>query len=945
MIAMNASIFYICLIAILLTHDSQAQTTFEIRDSIFPGERVSSGLPMAVVDMNGDLMDDVVFLDQGSELYIGYQNPQGDFNKFFVGPTNGKEQWAMAVADLDRNGWRDIVVCGAFDWIWIYYQDQGVFSLDRLSIQNEYAQGTNLVDINGDGWLDIHMCNDVGSNVVWWNRQDSFERDTTGLFDVLTGQDAEGNYSSEWGDVDNDGDLDLYVTKCSAAATEPTDLRRVNQLFIQDSNGRFHEEAALRGAASGEQGWTGHLFDIDNDFDLDLLVTNHNTLAEVLINIDSGYYFNDTRNTGLNIRGPVIQCFSTDFNMDGHSDIAGGNIPDFVYINNGRRFYSRMPEALGDYDVLSMACGDLNRDHHPDLYGSAGNLINLPSSISDRIMYNPWQGRNYFTVYLQGSESNMDGVGAKIYLYYVGGQQMRTVQSGQSYGIQNSYQIDFGTGVWNQEIDSCIVVWPSGQVQKQYGGSIGQYAVFWEDHGIWLEENLDWGENILACSGDTVVLKGYPGYSMQWQDTVFTTEYKVTQTELVRPALIDSSGNILRLPAVYVEFNPAPEVSITVDDGENGSCADSVRLRLLGSHDRDSLFWENGGDTPIWISEAQVINACGISPCGTKVSDSMEVFLAELPKWLELKNDTVGKSLDGRLIARLDTGKVQWYASIDSDSVLFEGDTLLVDSIYRDTTFWVEGSYERKRTTFTVGEKKGQKQGVFLTEVENPRTIIALQEDHFLEQAWVYTDTAGTRMFDLMNSDKTIVAEWSIALDSGWNEIELPVFMDSEKSPYSLGTRDSINIDELGSRSPRLWTLEDEIRYPYAKEGVKVLQLNTGYARYGYFFDLIFTQAPEKCAEGRVPLTVYLDSTTNIEDLQEFGYDIYPNPSNGDFYIDAKGVKGDLSVELTDLQGRAMDYQIWHAGHQGSPIKLRLEQPGIYLLNLNGRVSRVVVRP
>ena len=75
-------------------------------------------------------------------------------------------------------------------------------------------------------------------------------------------------------DFDNDHDLDLHVAHCRQSTSSPTDLRRINRLFVNDGNNNFTEAAGTYGIDIGWRTWTASFGGIDNDGDLDLLLTN-----------------------------------------------------------------------------------------------------------------------------------------------------------------------------------------------------------------------------------------------------------------------------------------------------------------------------------------------------------------------------------------------------------------------------------------------------------------------------------------------------------------------------------------------------------------------------------------------------------------------------------------------------------------------------------------------
>ena len=98
------------------------QVSFTDATSLLPVDN-NSGLVMGVVDMNGDGKDDIVQFDQGITLKILYQNSSGqNFTAYTYGQVpniNGdpKKQWSVVMADVDKNGFNDILAGGYYDGI------------------------------------------------------------------------------------------------------------------------------------------------------------------------------------------------------------------------------------------------------------------------------------------------------------------------------------------------------------------------------------------------------------------------------------------------------------------------------------------------------------------------------------------------------------------------------------------------------------------------------------------------------------------------------------------------------------------------------------------------------------------------------------------------------------------------------------------------------------
>jgi len=102
------------LLLCIIVNSSIAQISFTNDVDNLDDLEVSSGAPMAVSDMNGDGLDDIVSLDNTRELYISFQNQDGTFN--VVDYTNvGNSNWGMTVGDVDNDGKDEIFTGGAYD--------------------------------------------------------------------------------------------------------------------------------------------------------------------------------------------------------------------------------------------------------------------------------------------------------------------------------------------------------------------------------------------------------------------------------------------------------------------------------------------------------------------------------------------------------------------------------------------------------------------------------------------------------------------------------------------------------------------------------------------------------------------------------------------------------------------------------------------------------------
>ena len=345
-------------------------------------------------------------------------------------------------------------------------------------------QAANLVDIDNDGWLDYLACNDVGLNQIWRNDQTGRFLPVTNWIDMRTvpASDNSGNYGSVWSDIDNDGDLDLYLAKCSMnamGAANVGDPRRINQLFINHTydlvgnqviknganflvnpTGWFTEEAQAANVKISGQSWTADLADIDNDGDQDLLVTNHEWPTMLLENDGSGHFTDITARSGIADVVEPLQGIMRDFDNDGYVDVLiAGDMVAQLWRNNGDRTFTLQEGALGPIKTTSFAVGDLNHDGFLDVYAS-----HYPKAdAEDELWLGQPNGNHFVCITLQGVASNSNGVGAKLIVTRTDGVQLvREVRAGESYGITNSYTHLIGLGP-TAGIAHLEVQWPSGR--------------------------------------------------------------------------------------------------------------------------------------------------------------------------------------------------------------------------------------------------------------------------------------------------------------------------------------------------------------------------------------------------------------------------------------------------------------------------------------------------
>ena len=399
------------------------------------------GTKLGVVDMNSDNLDDIVSVTSEKGLQITYQQPDGSLMMEEVPseipgvfPT-----WSMVAGDITGNGYNDLVFGGGNAVSFLYANDDASFYRQVTYPQYVFSQRTNCIDINNDGHLDVFVCHDTEPNVYFINDGDSLHFHQGGIGDFPQG----GNYGSIWIDYDNDGDMDLFISKCRGGGSDA----KINELHRNNGDGTFTEVGVILGLNDPMQAWSAAWGDFDNDGDLDVMigVSSFSDGGHKLLRNEGGWFVDVTAGSGIDlIMDTGRENICHDFDNDGFIDILGlGN----TYLsNNGDMTFTRWVLPFGNGPI-----GDLNNDGFLDVVNGGQLYLNLGND------------NNYVKVIPQGVESNTNGIGSTITVYTPSGNFMRQVVSGDGFKFMSSLTAHFGLG---QEaiIDSIKIVWPSGNV-------------------------------------------------------------------------------------------------------------------------------------------------------------------------------------------------------------------------------------------------------------------------------------------------------------------------------------------------------------------------------------------------------------------------------------------------------------------------------------------------
>ena len=260
-------------------------------------------------------------------------------------------------------------------------------SINVLNFLNYYnGTGVAVGDIDNDGLLDLFFTANQSGCKLYRNKGNFQFEDITAKAGIETPGWCTG---AIMGDVNNDGFMDIYLCRSGVWSNSITN----NMLFINNKNGTFTNMAKEYGVDDSNLSNGASLFDMDNDGDLDLYVLNfpnrfdlyldnqmlNNTRAEENVthhmyeNLGNGKFKDITKSAGLFSFGFGLSATPGDFNNDGLMDLYVCNdfmTPDFLYINKGNKTFVNQHKDYFKHTTFSSMgsdVADFNNDGLVDL--------------------------------------------------------------------------------------------------------------------------------------------------------------------------------------------------------------------------------------------------------------------------------------------------------------------------------------------------------------------------------------------------------------------------------------------------------------------------------------------------------------------------------------------------------------------------------------------------
>ena len=335
------------------------------------GSAYDRGVALGDVDGDGDL-DAFVANSGANKVWCNDGGVQGGTQGTFsdsgqsLGSANSH---GLALGDVDGDGDLDAIVAnyGQANRVWLNNGGAqggtpGSFSDSGQSLGGANSYSVALGDVDGDGDLDVFVANN-GANKVWLN-DGGAQGGTPGAFtDSGQGLGSTRSMGVVLGDVNGDGNLDAFVAN----------LGHPNKVWLSNGMGTFNDSGQSLGNSLS---YGLALGDVDGDGHLDAFVTNSG-INKVWVNGGAGIFGDSGQSLGSSSSYAVAL---KDVDGDGHLDafVANYNQANKVWLNNGTGSFSDSGQTLGSSLSRDVALGDMDGDGDLDAfvvnYGQANTV-------------------------------------------------------------------------------------------------------------------------------------------------------------------------------------------------------------------------------------------------------------------------------------------------------------------------------------------------------------------------------------------------------------------------------------------------------------------------------------------------------------------------------------------------------------------------------------------
>lgn len=828
------------------------------------------------VDMNGDYLDDVVRVTSLG-IYIDYQQAGGGFTQTFHEMlVQNPPTWSICAGDIDADGYNDLLFGNGSRVSFVYANDNGSSYSEDPHPEYIFSQRSTFADIDNDGNLDAFVCHDVDLSHPYRNDGNGNLTLDQSLIQTI---DAGGNYAAVWCDYDNDGDNDLYITKCRGGAPWG-DPQRINGLYQNNGNGTFSEVGIAANMDDGNQSWTTIFEDFDNDGWFEAFTVNHasgdvpgGARNKLMENNQDGTFTDIIDGSGIDITDlGAWNCDAGDFNNDGFVDIFS-ELSDELYLNNGDGTFTGQDLSFDDGGI-----GDFNGDGFLDVIN--GNSLWI----------NDGNNNNYVIFSLDGIFSNKNGIGSRIEIHGDWGIQVREVRAGTSFSPMKSLNAHFGLGDATS-IDSVVVRWPSGVITTIEDPAINTEHVIPEAECILATTPIEVTGSTTICTGESVTLTAEDGFdSYTWSNGAQTQTIEVAEAGTYTATLTDDEGCVSVSEQVVIDVVTEEEDVITLSaDGETQFC--EGEMVTISASNGSEFSWSNGEETQmIEVTESGDYFVTAMGACSEVTSDTITVNV--LPAPAPIVQD-VELTEPGTALLEATGEGILWYDDEMATEPIGSGNTWETPELTGFTVYWAEAN-STYGGQLESGGKPDNTGGGGLPSTGAYSYFNAFEPFTILDvRVYVPVEAgAGVRDVQLFDGSNNMLASASFNLEVGEQVITLDFDV-----PAGEG---------LSLRCPQnnMYRNSSGVQYPYAIGTVgEIYDSFYGGSYYYYFYDWNVQKEQQICPSVRVPVAIGFTGVS--DDLDGATLQVFPNPAS-DW----------VNIELQSAVDRVWDFELFSVAGQ-----------------------------
>lgn len=482
------------LISLLVTGNSSNAQSFTKITTSPVSTTIGDSRSVNWIDVNNDGLIDLMITNGpagGQDNFLYINNGSGNFTPVTGDPivSDFAPSDGATWADYDNDGDADAFVVNWYNVNNLLYVNNGNSTFLQESNGSPvndlgYSETASWGDYDNDGLVDLYVTNSAGTL-----RNYLYHNDGSGVFTkITTGAMVTDQYASRcvnWTDMDGDNDVDLFITN---------ENNQAENIYRNDGGGTFSKITSGDILTNSENTMSSSWADIDNDGDLDVFLANDGSLNALFRN-DGNFAFSKLVNdTVSKTPGHSFSSAWSDIDNDGDVDLFVTNsfgaslYNNYLYTNDGNGNFTRVSgnTVVSDLDwTYGCAFGDYDNDGFEDLAAATCRFNGVDRN--DLLYHNDGNNNNWITFHLTGTVSNKSAIGAVVRIKAViNGDtvwQMREISAQSSYCGQNDLRAHFGLGNATV-VDSVIVRWPSDSVEYFTGLTINQFLNITEGQGI-----------------------------------------------------------------------------------------------------------------------------------------------------------------------------------------------------------------------------------------------------------------------------------------------------------------------------------------------------------------------------------------------------------------------------------------------------------------------------